>query len=401
MTNHTSQPFVGDGSCTVSVVIPTYNRADLICETIDSVLDQTVSGVEVIVIDDGSTDSTCELLNKRYGGRIRYLYQPNHGRAAARNRGVALSRGEYLLFLDSDDMLLPGGLGHEVAYLDAHQEIDVVYTDGYFCDRVGNEIGRIAAARAPHVAGDMLRYLVLSNTIMACHSAMVRRRALDRVGPPYFDESLHGTEDEDLWIRLAAAGSRFDYMDVLTCMYRVHATNASRFDPASPAFWERQKSVVRSRVKIMEADFFSQLDAGTRVDFFHDLLVFRFKGNEPAREVVLRSAQFEALEPAFRARLLYHLGLNNLVDEDECAAGQERLNRAAGLVPGNPRYRLVARLARRARPVIRAMFSMRRRQRQKAHDATTSPIGRHGLQMIAGTLPVANDQPEGQRSTSR
>jgi glycosyltransferase involved in cell wall biosynthesis len=268
----------------VSVIIPTYNRATMVCEAIESVLNQTYKDLEVIVVDDGSTDGTQEVLRGRYDERVRYCFQTNSGRSVARNRGLMASRGSYVLFLDSDDLLLPQALEHEVGYLDAHPDLDVVYTDGYFCDEAGRNVSRIAPARPDHRPEDILEGLVISNVILACHSVMVRRASLDTLEPPYFDEALRGTEDEDLWIRLAARGSTFAYLDVPTCKYRVHDSNASKYDPSSAAFWERQKSVKRSRFKILRADFFPRLRVDTRERFFYQLLLFQLEGDEVARK---------------------------------------------------------------------------------------------------------------------
>ena len=101
----------------VSVIIPTYNRAALVCKAIDSVLEQTFSDYEILVIDDGSTDGT-ESAVAGYGQRVRYFWQENRGMSAARNRGIDLARGEYLALLDSDDLWMPFKLELMVAVLD-------------------------------------------------------------------------------------------------------------------------------------------------------------------------------------------------------------------------------------------------------------------------------------------
>ena len=103
----------------VSVIIPTYNRAHLVTGAIESVLAQTFTDYEIIVVDDGSTDATGEVLSQRYGDRIRYLYQANAGRSVTRNRGVDLAKGEYVAFLDSDDLWLPQKLERMVAFMEA------------------------------------------------------------------------------------------------------------------------------------------------------------------------------------------------------------------------------------------------------------------------------------------
>ena len=105
---------------TVSVIIPTYNRRTYVQEAIDSVLAQTYPDYEIIVIDDGSTDGTDQVLHARYGDRIRYVWQENQGESAARNRGIALARGEYIALLDSDDLWLPDKLAKQIPFLDSH-----------------------------------------------------------------------------------------------------------------------------------------------------------------------------------------------------------------------------------------------------------------------------------------
>src|SRR5262245_27326295 len=101
----------------VSVIIPTFNRADLIGETVESVLSQTFDDFEIIIVDDGSTDSTKEVI-RRFDGPINYLYQENRGLSCARNRGFDASSGDYVCFLDSDDVWNPRMLERQVSLLD-------------------------------------------------------------------------------------------------------------------------------------------------------------------------------------------------------------------------------------------------------------------------------------------
>jgi len=115
----------------VSVIIPTYNRAQMLVECLESVISQTFTDYEVIVIDDGSTDDTGELV-KPYLDRIEYIKHENKGNAAARNSGLDIARGELIAFLDSDDLWLPGKLEREVDYLDGHPDVDMVCANGIF-----------------------------------------------------------------------------------------------------------------------------------------------------------------------------------------------------------------------------------------------------------------------------
>ena len=126
-------------SATVSVIIPTFNRGYVIREAITSVLDQAHRDIEVIVVDDGSTDGTGELMATCFGGdpRVRYWYQTNRGASAARNTGLDLATGDYLAFLDSDDSWKPWHLSLMLACLDRRPEAGMIWTDTEYVDRDG------------------------------------------------------------------------------------------------------------------------------------------------------------------------------------------------------------------------------------------------------------------------
>ena len=117
----------------VSVIIPTYNAARWIGETIDSVQSQTYKNYEIIVIDDGSVDSTREVLEK-YIKNINYIYQDNKGVSSARNHGIKISAGEYIAFLDNDDIWLPDKLSLQIQVLESQKNIAMIFTDGELFD---------------------------------------------------------------------------------------------------------------------------------------------------------------------------------------------------------------------------------------------------------------------------
>lgn len=192
----------------VSVIIPTYNRAALICQSVESVLDQTYSNTEVIVVDDGSTDDTLLRL-KRFGERIRIVSQSNAGPGAARNLGIRLSHGEIIAFQDSDDLWKPSKLERQVALLESlDSSVPCCLCNATFQFRDGRtttvfDISSINVSHAEviwsNVAEVLATRLVLFNQMVA-----IRRSALQRVGG--FDESLRYLEDYDLSLRLAFEG---------------------------------------------------------------------------------------------------------------------------------------------------------------------------------------------------
>jgi len=191
----------------VSVIIPTYNCAQYINRAIDSVLDQTFKDVEIIVVDDGSTDDTYEKIRRWVGSnRIRYLYQSNRGCGAARNYGISNSGGKYIAFLDADDKWLPGMLSRCLAVIEKDR-CDLVSTDNYIVYlREGKEIkSEIQSYEWIEKTPEELFLTFLEvGGIGSPEKAVFKREIFDEVG--LFDASLPVYEDLDLWIRIAKYG---------------------------------------------------------------------------------------------------------------------------------------------------------------------------------------------------
>jgi glycosyltransferase involved in cell wall biosynthesis len=344
----------------VSVIIPTYNRAQMLCDAIDSALNQTFRNREVIVVDDGSTDETEDVLRARYGDRIRYRYQENQGRAAARNRGIDMASGEYLVFLDSDDWLLPHALEVQTAYLDHHPSVDVVYGDGYYCDKDRKPLQRISLERPAIPEDGLAAIMVLHNIIVATHSAMVRRQALEKLDHPAFDIRLEGTEDADFWLRLTARGATFASHDDLICQYRIHEGNST-----SPALSrERRIAMQQLKRKIFKADYFPRLPQWAQWEFMRQLLLVFFDQEPRVQDDIIASAPFHTLPRSDQGRLLYYLGVETVTCHKDLARGRELLRRAAQL-GASPRSRLALALSYpRGIPLSWAITLRRWRQKQ-------------------------------------
>jgi glycosyltransferase involved in cell wall biosynthesis len=185
---------------TVSVVIPAYNVAWCVRKAIDSVLAQDWRDLEIIVVDDGSTDDTATVL-AGYGDAIRVVAQPNGGMSNARNAGIRAARGEFIAFLDADDWWLPTKLSRQVRLMRDQPEVG-------FCScaaRVEHMDGSLANLwGCPGPQASMLAYLFQGGASVpgSCSAVLARRELVIAAGA--FDESLRGAEDPDLWIRLAA-----------------------------------------------------------------------------------------------------------------------------------------------------------------------------------------------------
>ncbi|HJU03919.1 MAG TPA: glycosyltransferase family A protein [Nitrospiraceae bacterium] len=187
-------------SATVSVVIPVYNAREVIGETIRSVLAQTWKEIEIVVVDDGSTDGSEEVI-RPLGDRIKYVRQENGGVAKARNRGIAESSGPYVALLDHDDLWDPTKLEKQVSVLERHPKIGMVVTDVARMDRTGSPIGLIGAGYDP---SDTFARLFVQGYIPTPSAAMIRRTVFGAVGG--FDEAFHaaGLDDHEFWTRVAA-----------------------------------------------------------------------------------------------------------------------------------------------------------------------------------------------------
>jgi len=191
----------------ISAIIPTYNRADLVGDAIDSILAQTYPNVEIIVVDDGSTDNTKERL-ARYGDRIRIIYQRNAGPSAARNRGIAASHGEFISFLDSDDLWLPVKLERQIDLLEQAGESIPCCLSNIMMRWSDRDIASftISSLHPPLSEGIWTNpaEILATRFVLFNQGAVIRRSALAAIGT--FDESLRLLEDYEFALRLSLAG---------------------------------------------------------------------------------------------------------------------------------------------------------------------------------------------------
>lgn len=191
----------------VSVIIPVYNSAKYITDAIDSVLAQTYKNYEIIIVNDGSTDSTAEVVKKYLRSQIldhrpqaiRYVYQENKGPSAARNRGIKEAKGEYIAFLDSDDVWLPEKIELQMAEILKSPSLGLI-TCGEINVNLINSTEEYSYGLRGLNRNKALNLLLLKNIIHGGSPVLIRKECLDRVG--LFDEKLQVAEDWDLWLRI-------------------------------------------------------------------------------------------------------------------------------------------------------------------------------------------------------
>ncbi|MDF5707842.1 MAG: glycosyltransferase family 2 protein [Nostoc sp. S4] len=181
----------------VSIIIPAYNAMTYLPETLKSILFQTFTDFEVLIINDGSTDNIVQWASELPDPRVRLIVQENQGVATARNTGIERAKGKYIAFLDADDLWEPTKLEKQVHYLKNHPEVGLLHTSMMLIDFQGNSLGRIITSNAE---GNALKKLLEKNTIVTS-SVIVRSYCLQKVGK--FNSNLRSSEDWDMWIRIA------------------------------------------------------------------------------------------------------------------------------------------------------------------------------------------------------
>jgi len=231
-----SKPF------SISVVIPAYNAARVLRRSIGSALKQTVAPLEVIVVDDGSSDRPQDVV-REFGDTVRYIRQENAGPAAARNHGVREARGEFIAFLDADDEWYPHHLEDAARILTAHEELQ------WFCSPFEERLGHRTTHRRRYNGSFLKGHAYIDDYFKAqaeywfawTGAMIIRKQAILEVGG--FDESLYGPEDIDLWFRVALKNPRIAYSRKISSIY---------YRQPGSITWDRSRSEIEPLSKRIE-----------------------------------------------------------------------------------------------------------------------------------------------------
>lgn len=211
----------------VSVIIPTYNHALYIVKAIESVLKQNYQPIEIVVVNDGSTDNTKEILSP-YLSKIKYIYQSNNGLSAARNTGIKNATGEYIALLDADDKWLPKKLTKQMGLFLKNPKLDLVYSDIYqsFDGKIHPLTYWQRNKIKPCLGGqNCLIQLFKVNFIPGGISAMFKKNMTNKIG--LFNENLKAAEDYDYWLRAVSKGVVINYINEPLAIYRMHEAQMS------------------------------------------------------------------------------------------------------------------------------------------------------------------------------
>jgi hypothetical protein len=310
-------------------MMPAHNAAAFIEAAIESVLRQTYGAWELIVVDDGSTDGTAEHLAQPRDPRLSVVSQAAQGESVARNTALSHLRGEFVAFLDADDVWQPEHLQVTTEFLQAHPDLGGVYTDGFYNDGDGRRVTTLAERRRGPFAGDLFEPLVRASDVFGPPGCVVlRREPIVRRGLR-FDPAIVIGPDWDFLTSFAET-ERFGHVDRPTLMYRIHETSISRRTPAAA----RRHSLALCREKTIRRARFSACSQETRVYVFYDLLVELLPGDQARRASLLRTTEFERLPAAEKARLLRLMSAADL-RQDGGRAHRRWLARARSLNPAD------------------------------------------------------------------
>ncbi len=208
----------------VSVIIPVYNAERFIAQTLESVAAQTYANFEVIVVDDGSLDGSSAAIEPFLAdSRFKLIAQVNSGISAARNTAIRASSGEFIALLDHDDLWLPGKLLKQIEITAQHPEAGMIFTNAELFDEDG-VIGSYYPDRATYPKSDILEHLLAENPFCA-GTMMVWRSCFDKFG--FFDETVPGVDDYEMWLRLALNGVKAAGTDDILHRQRIHASSFS------------------------------------------------------------------------------------------------------------------------------------------------------------------------------
>lgn len=254
-------------SATVSVVIPTYNRAGLLPRAIRSVRDQTRAPDEVVVVDDGSTDSTCGIIEEEFPG-VRLLSQEHRGVSAARNLGIMTTSGVWVAFLDSDDEWLPQKLERQLAALESKHEFQICHTDEIWIRN-----GRRVNPKRKHAkyGGRIFQYC-LPLCAMSPSSVLIHRSVFKEVG--LFDEDLPACEDYDLWLRTCCRYPVLYLDEPLVVKYGGHPDQLSR------NVWGLDRYRIRALEKILGTTELSEAERLAALEILVEKLEIYIAGAE-------------------------------------------------------------------------------------------------------------------------
>jgi glycosyltransferase involved in cell wall biosynthesis len=321
----------------VSVMMPVYNGERYIGQAIESLLVQSYSNWELIVVNDGSTDRTAENINGFHDARIRLFDQSNSGEAAARNLALKYIRGKYLAFLDADDVYLRNHLAVSVHYLDQYPNRDGVYTDGNYCDQNGNRLKSLQSRRRGPFQGKVFEEAIRSSDMFGPPVCVVLRTKIIARYDLKFDTDIIIGPDWDFFVQYSAVAD-FGYIDEKTCLYRVHPNNIT----ARIGLEKRALELAKCRKKAIKMREFSTCSLKIRSFIFYDLLVNLLTGFPVQQTEITYWPEFTELPLEQQSRMLRLMASKAIIYDHKNPHVGDWLRRSQDLFPADNRGAMIS-----------------------------------------------------------
>jgi len=311
-------------------MMPAYNAEAFIGQSVESVIDQSYDRWELIVVNDGSTDRTAEIVSKYPDPRIKLIHQKNGGEASARNTALRNAQGEFLAFLDADDLFLPNHLELTVGYLQNNGQVDSVYSDGYYIDQDGNRLQALSSRRSGPFEGHIFDKVIYSSNVFGPPACVVLRMNLIASHDLRFDENIVIGPDWDFFTKYANVG-RFGYIDQFTCLYRLHTTNIS----LRTGLKKRALELAKCRMNAIKMKSFGTCSIHVRTTVFYDLLVNLLTDFPERQTEITHWQEFIDLPEQAQARLLRLMASKTVVHGKDQTHVMKWLDRARQLHPSD------------------------------------------------------------------
>jgi glycosyltransferase involved in cell wall biosynthesis len=339
----------------VSVMMPAYNASRFIARAVRSLIGQTYPDWELIVVDDGSTDGTGDIARGVRDPRITIVRQVNRGEAASRNAALALAGGEFVAFLDADDIFFPDHLHVMVHHLSRHPDHAGVYADGYYVSDDETRLGTFSGRRGTRPSGPLFDQVVLRSDIVAPPLSVVLRLDVVRRQGLRFDEDIGLGTDWDFFTRVAETGD-FGYVDQPTCLYRLHGANMT----IQTAWQARLSGIAACRSKAIRMSRFARCPPPVKAAVFYDLLVNALGGRPDRQQEAVDWPQFRDLPMDEQARLLRLMASGTILARGDDAVARRWLAQAAALNPSDLRAQALRRLCAVSPRLCRLVLRLRR-----------------------------------------
>ena len=342
----------------VSVMMPAFNAEQYIGQAVQSVIDQEYPQWELIIVNDGSTDGTPDIVANFKDPRIKLIHQANGGESRARNTALKHMSGEFVAFLDADDLYLPQHLAVMVDQLTSSPGWDGVYSDGYHVDQDGNILQTLSSRRSGPYVGRVYEELVRVPNVFGPPLCVVLRSSNIARDNLSFDEDIIIGPDWDFFIQYADL-AQFGYIDQPTCLYRVHLDNIT----VRTGLDRRALDFARCRMKAIKMPSFRECSLLTQTWVFYDLLINNLRGLPGKQTEILEWPEFGCLPERQQANLTRLMASRAVIDGYDRRYVDKWLRRSQDLDPNSWRSKLVATTYRLSPTLCRQILRLRQRRR--------------------------------------